>query len=340
MATIQDLINGKSVMPFWFMRQAGRYMSEYRELRQETRDKNMSFLDICYDKSYVSKITMQPINAFNLDTAIIFSDILVALDIIGFDVKFHEGKGPIVQYETIEKILESGFDMKKLMLISNGIKMTREVLGKERDLIGFCGSPWTLLCYAIDGGGSKDFHKTKAFVYQNPLLAGKLINLITDACLSLLAVQIQNGANIVKLFDSHSASCPADFYSKYIIEPSAYLVSEIKKLYQDITVICFPKGSGYMYKDFLASVKPDIMAIDQSLSNQEFAKLAHDSNVILQGNMDNYLLCYGSHDDIKSSFNKIKSDFGNSGFVFNLSHGILQYTPVENVKYLVDLLRS
>jgi uroporphyrinogen decarboxylase len=315
-------------------------MPEYRELRQETRDKNMSFLDICYDKSYVSKITMQPINAFNLDTAIIFSDILVALDIMGFDVKFHEGKGPIVKYETIEQILENSFDMAKLMLISDGVKATRNILENDKDLIGFCGSPWTLLCYAIDGGGSKDFHKTRAFVYQNPQLATKLIAKITDACLKLLTIQINSGTNIIKLFDSHAGSCPAVFYEKYITEPSAYLVSEIKKLYPQIPIICFPKSSGYLCKDFVESVKPDIVAIDHSMSNKDFAKLAHDNDIILQGNMDNYLLCYGSFDDIKSSFNKIKSDFGNNKLIFNLSHGILQYTPVENVEYLVELLRE
>jgi len=342
MGKITQLIynNGKNY-PLWIMRQAGRYLPEYMDIRNKVNN----FLDLCYNPELACEITLQPIKRFGFDAAIIFSDILTIPDAFGFEVSFLKNHGPkLIQINSDFEF--SSLDINKniitkLQPVFDAIKLVKEKLPKDKDLIGFSGSPFTLACYMIEGGSSKSFDRTKEFMIKNESFFQELINSLIKAIIIYLEHQIKSGCNIIKLFDSWSGILSESYFNKFVIKANAEIVNYFKLKYSNIPIICFPKGSGTLIEDFALNVNCDILAIDQNFSTKWVVEnLQNKHNKIIQGNLDNYLLAFGNFYQIENEVKKIIDNFGKKPFIFNLGHGILPSTPIKNVEFLISLLRK
>lgn len=326
--------------PIWIMRQAGRYLPEYREIRKNSG----SFLDLCYNPKLASEVTLQPISRFDFDAAIIFSDILTIPDALGLKVEFIEKIGPKINP------IDQDFNLEKLKLnqvkshlspVFEAINITKSKIPSDKALIGFSGSPFTLACYMIEGGGSKNFEKVKKIICSNPDFFEKLIDIITDAVVIYLKQQIIAGADIVKLFDSWAGILPFNDYQNFVIKPNTKIVNKIKEAFLDTPVICFAKGSGSMILDFAKDVKCDCLAIDQNFNNNwVIENIQKPFKTTIQGNFDNYLLAFGNKENIVKSAKQIVKDFNQNSFIFNLGHGILPETPIKNVELLIKTIRE
>jgi uroporphyrinogen decarboxylase len=325
--------------PIWIMRQAGRYLSEYREIRSKVGN----FLDLCYNPELASEVTLQPIRRFGMNAAIIFSDILVIPDALGVKVEFVKNEGPKLQkISTFEDLKKLKIDNIKSHLkpVFEAVSLTKSKLDNDTALIGFSGSPWTLACYMIEGGGSKNFESVRVKAIQDEEFFNQLINILTKAIIEYLSLKIQAGAEIIKLFDSWASVLPPTELQKWVIEPTKKIVFELKKLHPQIPIICFPRGIGVNYLEFARQVKCDSIAIDQTIEKKWAKKnLQQDQGVILQGNLDNILLAFGSKKEIEKEVLDILTTFGEHPFIFNLGHGILPQTPIENVELVMNLVR-
>ncbi len=329
-------------LPFWFMRQAGRYMAEYRALRSKLQSSGYSFLDMCYDPEIASEITMQPINAFDIPIAIIFSDILTIPDAMGLGVKFIENIGPVLN--TIKSKNElSAIDYTRkdwiFNQVENAIKFTKTKLPKNKHLIGFSGSPFTLACYIINGGSSADgFSSVKEIIKQDIEFVHNIIEILTDLVCEYSAGQIDAGIDAIQFFDSHAGILNDKDFDDFVITPNKTIVDFVKKR-TNIPVICFPRGAGANYFKFCDAVSPDIISLDQSIPlDLCFANI--DKSIAFQGNLNNELLEKGSIEEILESAKSIikECDKNNRKLIFNLSHGIIKTTPVENVAALSRFL--
>lgn len=326
--------------PIWIMRQAGRYLPEYREIRADVK----SFLDLCYNPKLASKVTLQPIERFGLDAAIIFSDILVIPDALGVNVEFIKGEGPKLE-KTLNEADLNKLDISKIESHLNPVfetlELTKSKLDNSTALIGFSGSPWTLACYMIEGGGSKNFESVKRSAIENEEFFSKLIEILTQSIIQYLSLKIKAGANVVKLFDSWASVLPPQQLQKWVIEPTKKIIAELKKLHPEVPIIAFPRGIGVNYLDFAKQVNSDGLAIDQTLEKNWVKKnLQQDLGKVVQGNLDNILLAFGSKDEIKKEVLNILETFEGQPFIFNLGHGILPPTPIENVELVVDLVKN
>lgn len=323
------------IIPIWFMRQAGRYLPEYMEIRSNTPD----FLELCYDSKKASIVTLQPINRFNFDAAIIFSDILVLPHALGWDIKFEKGEGPILrkfESENDLKYLNSNFD-KKINNIYDTVSVVRSNLSKNKSLIGFAGSPWTVVSYMLEGKGKQDFSVSKNFLYTKQKLALQLINIITDKTIEYLSNQIEAGADVIQLFDSWSGILAGEEYKKFVITPTKKIVDSLKIKYPQIPIIGFPRGSGYLYEDYINQTNIDGVGVDQFIPIEIMKKW--QDKIVVQGNFDPVLLLTNK-EVIENKANDILSKIKNKNFIFNLGHGILQNTPVQNVEFLVNYVRN
>jgi len=326
--------------PIWIMRQAGRYLPEYREIRSNVKN----FLDLCYNPKLASEVTLQPIKRFDFDAAIIFSDILVIPDALGIKVEFVKNEGPKLE------ALKSGFDLSKLKInnienhlnpVFEALELTKSKLSPDKSLIGFSGSPWTLATYICEGGGLKNFDTVKELAIRDENFFSELIEILTQSIITYTLAQIKAGADVIKLFDSWAGVLPESQYQKWVINPNKKIVSAIRAKNPEIPVICFPKGSGALYENFMRQVSPNGLAIDQNCP-KEWAKenLQKNLDAVIQGNLDNYLLAFGSKKEIEKEVLKILETFGNESFIFNLGHGILPETPIENVELVVNLVKN
>lgn len=329
-----------STPPIWIMRQAGRYLPEYREIRSNVGN----FLDLCYNPKLASEVTLQPIRRFDFDAAIIFSDILVIPDALGIKVEFVKNEGPklrkISTKEDLKKLKTQNIK-KHLQPVFEALTLTKSRLDKNKSLIGFSGSPWTLACYMIEGGSSKNFDLTKETAIKNEEFFSELIEILTKAIIEYLLLQIKAGADVVKLFDSWAGILPPTQLRKFVIEPAKKIVREIKKLHPQIPIICFPRGIGVMYEEFAAEVDSHGLAVDQNLSVKWIRKnLQEKSDSVIQGNLDNFLLAFGSKKEIEKEVLNIVENLSNRPFIFNLGHGILPETPIENVEMVLKLIRG
>lgn len=321
--------------PVWMMRQAGRYLKEYMRVRELAGD----FLSLCKDYKKASEVSLQPVDILGVDAAIIFSDILVVPLEMGMELKFEKGEGPvftkpICAKEDLEK-LEIQRAVKNLNYVYDALKLTREKLAQDKALIGFCGSPWTIATYMIEGRGSKNYAKCKKMLYQNPEFLHELLVKLSEALKLYLEEQIKAGANAVQIFDSWASALEKEaffeFSFKYMLEISDF----IKAKYPHIPVILFPKGiSGY-----LDEIKGnfDVFGVDWS-TPLELARDKLSSKFTLQGNMEPCRLY--DKKAIYSSVEEILKIMKNKAHIFNLGHGILPDIPVENAKYFIDLVKE
>lgn len=325
-------------IPIWVMRQAGRYLPEYRKVRREVKN----FLDMCYNPDIASEVTLQPIDRFDrLDAAIIFSDILVVPDALGMEVTFQPGEGPRLQ--GIENVALNSEFHSTLLPVYDAISKVRQSLSNNKALIGFAGAPWTLFTYMVEGRGSKDFTKSRSLFYKDPLFVDDMFSLLQHAIVSHLEAQIESGCQVVKLFDSWASAVPGELYDRYVIEVHADIAKQMKARFPDIPIIAFPRGSGPLYTRYVEKVScVDVIALDYQLPlswiREVLAPLVKEKGKVLQGGMDPALLAYGSSDVLVGrvhDYVKLASDVP---YIFNLGHGIIKDTPVEQVEIMLEAL--
>ena len=322
-------------MPVWLMRQAGRYMPEYRAVR-----KRHSFLEMIGSPQLASEITLQPIHAFDLDAAIIFSDILPTLCELGFEIDYVDSVGPV-----IGNPVQSPDDIGRLHAPGNhaqahatceAIRMTCTALGGRIPLIGFAGAPFTLAAYAIEGGSSSSFLAAKRFLREHPKLFHVLLGRIAEAVSEYLLGQIDDGASAVQLFDSWAGALPASLFYRYSLEPISRIASQVKQAAPDVPIIVFPRLAGPRYCDFLKLDAIDAISIDQSIS-PEWIRDEIQPHKTVQGNLDPAYLVAGG-DGMEQAARNILGILGDGPFIFNLGHGVVPQTLPENVGLLCDIV--
>ena len=320
-----------SYTPIWFMRQAGRYLPEFREIRKKHPD----FIKLCLNPNLVNEITIQPLKRFDLDAAIIFSDILMVPYGLGQKVEFKKGFGPILEDINLNKIINtdpSDF-VQKLSSVYKGIEKVKNNL-KEKELIGFVGAPWTLLLYMLNKASPKnnfDFNKINKDKSLNKELLKKIIEMI---CLHA-DKQIEAGANIIQIFDSWAGLLPKKELSKYCYIPILKIVDHIKS--KKIPVICFPKGIGENYIDFCSTVKPDCISIDYEV-DPKWAK-EKLNGIPIQGGLDPKILLE-DNERVKKNTEKYLNIFKDYPYIFNLGHGVLPEIKPETIEYIIQLVRN
>ena len=319
--------------PVWMMRQAGRYLPEYIKLREK-----YDFFTRVQTSELAAEITLQPIQRLGVDAAIIFSDILVVPQAMGMQVLMEEGKGPLLPnvIKTEKDIISLSTDKveEKLDYVMKALSLTKQELNGEVPLIGFAGAPWTILCYMVEGKGSKTWEKAKQFCFIQPELAHKLLQKITDATIHYLKAQTKAGADVVQIFDSWSGCLgPQDF--KRFAQP--YLIQIAEALKDHAPVILFPKGSWYALKD-LSESSASALGIDWCISPKTAREITQNK-ITLQGNFDPAKLLLPVA-EIKKEVKKMIGEFGVQKYIANLGHGITPNIPVENAKAFVDAVKS
>jgi uroporphyrinogen decarboxylase len=329
---IQSALKGekKQRVPFWFMRQAGRYLPEYRELRAKAG----SFLKLCYNPDWAAEVTIQPIRRFNMDAAILFSDILVIPHAMGQELTFVEGEGPKLGKLEINSLHTD--ITKHLSPIAETVKKVRSELAKDKSLIGFCGSPWTVACYMVEGGGSRDYEKVRKFALQEKEKISLLIDKIIESSVTYLSMQIVAGADVIQVFDSWAGIVSEDEYENWIIKPTKKLIEQLKKLHPDISIIGFPRGSGMRLKDYAEKTGAQAVGVDLFTP---IAWAKEHIHIPLQGNLDPLLLAYDKNAAIEKT-KSILDAMQDRPFIFNLGHGIVPSTPIENVEAVCNILHG
>jgi uroporphyrinogen decarboxylase len=321
--------------PIWVMRQAGRYLPEYRAVRQK-----YDFLTMCKTPDLATEVTLQPIDLIGVDAAIIFSDILVIPEAMGMHLEMHEGIGPVFPHpirnesdaQSLNKI-EPTVDLKYVL---DAVTLTKNELNRRVPLIGFSGSPWTLLAYMVEGQGSKTFSKVKYLIYNNPKLAHRLLDKIADAVATYLCAKIEAGVDAVQIFDTWGGILSQDDFEEFSMNYIRKIISEVKG--KEVPVIMFAKGVHY-HLSKLAESGADVLGLDWTMNIGDIRKKVGDK-VALQGNLDPTIL-YGGHEKIKYEARKILKSFGKgSGHIFNLGHGILPDVQPENLKALVNFVKE
>ena len=317
--------------PIWFMRQAGRYLPEFREIRKQ----NLNFIKLCLNDELVSEITLQPLKRFELDAAIIFSDILMIPYGLGQKVEFKKGFGPTLGDINVDQIINTdpiNF-IQKLEPVYKGIEKVKKNL-KNKNLIGFVGAPWTLLLYMLNKKSPTnnfDFEK----INKDKVLTNKLLKKIEESLCLHIDKQIEAGANVIQIFDSWAGLLPKKELPNYCYIPILKIVEHIKK--KNIPAICFPKGIGENYINFCSVVKPDCLSIDYEVDPKWIKNKLKDFPI--QGGMDPKILL-GDKEEIKKNTEKYLNIFKDHPYIFNLGHGILPETKPETIEYLVKIVRD
>lgn len=321
--------------PIWIMRQAGRYLPEYRAVREKS-----DFISMCKTPELAAEVTIQPVDLIGVDAAIIFSDILVIPEAMGMKLEMIESKGPklydpIRSAEDVDK-LKNIDPLKDLKYVLDAVSLTKKELNNRVPLIGFAGSPWTLMTYMVEGGGSKSFSEIKKFVYNQPKAAHKLLNKIADSVAEYLSAKIEAGVNAVQIFDTWGGLLSPDDFREFSLQYISKIISKINR--KNEPVIVFAKGVHHSL-DELAGSGANVIGLDWTMNIGE-VKNRIGNKVALQGNLDPTVL-YGSKEKIKSEAIKVLESFGNGySHVFNLGHGILPDVPPENAKFLVDVVKE
>lgn len=322
-------------IPIWFMRQAGRYLPEYREIRKDVPD----FLSLVYNSDLASEVTLQPLRRFDLDAAILFSDILVIPDALGQHVRFVKGEGPRLNaIKAIQEVDQLCFDAQKLEPIMDTIKKTRKALDDDKALIGFAGSPWTVACYMIDGRGKTDFPKTRAMMAENPELFQKIIDKVVKATIEYLKMQVDAGVNALQLFDSWASLLSGDDFQQWIINPTKEITAATKTYAPHIPIIGFARDSRDSLVKYGQSTGVDALGLSQEL-NLDWVNENISDTTPIQGNLDPQLLLAGGK-PMEQAARKICQSFFHRPFVFNLGHGIIKETPIEHVSHLIKTIRD
>ena len=325
-----------SLPPIWLMRQAGRYLPEYRVLRAQAG----SFLNLCFDPELASTVTLQPVERFDLDAAILFSDILVVPLALGRNVWFVEGEGPRldpVDEAGIAALDDSGAD-KALAPVLETVRRVRRKLDPEKTLIGFCGAPWTVATYMIAGRGTSDQAPARLFALERPGAFAIMIERLVALSAAYLVAQLRAGADVVQIFDTWAGVLDEDGFERWCVEPTAEIVRRVKAAVPEAGVIGFPRGAGAKLERYVETTGVDGVSLDWSVP-LDYARDRLQRQVAVQGNLDPMVLMTGG-EALDRAVRRIRAGLGEGRFIFNLGHGILPETPVAHVKRLVELVRA
>jgi uroporphyrinogen decarboxylase len=326
-----------AVPPIWLMRQAGRYLPEYRAIREKTNN----FLDLCFNPKLAAEVTLQPIRRFGFDAAIMFSDILVVPHALGQYVTFEAGEGPrldALNDPAALKRLRTEIDHGKLAPIYETIARVKPELPSSVALLGFCGAPWTVATYMIAGYGTPDQLPARLFAYRHPEAFAKLIAMLTEASASYLIRQFAAGVDAVQIFDTWAGVLPADEFRKWCIEPIARIVANVREHFTAARIIGFPRGAGTELQRYLNAVPVDAVGLDW-MTELQFARDYIQPLRTIQGNLDPLVLLAGGT-ALDHAIDAILESFGRHPFIFNLGHGILPDTPIAHVERLIARVRN
>ncbi len=329
--------NRQTIPPLWLMRQAGRYLPEYRALRQKIGN----FLDLCLDPKLAAEVTLQPIRRFGFDAAILFSDILVVPYALGQSVAFTAADGPrldaIDDAEGLRK-LRSELDHVRLAPVYETIAKVRSQLPADVTLLGFCGAPWTLATYMIAGAGTAEQIPAREFAYRAPELFVELLDILVDACASYLIRQFEAGVDAVQIFDTWAGVLPDDEFGRFCVEPCARIIAAVRAQIPAAKFIGFPRGAGARLKRYIETVSVDAVGLDWMI-DLAFARDELQRRKPVQGNLDPVALLVGGS-SLDRSVDRIMENFKAGPFIFNLGQGVLPDTPVAHVEQLVARVRA
>jgi uroporphyrinogen decarboxylase len=323
--------------PIWFMRQAGRYLPEYRAVREEAG----SFLELCYNPELAARVTLQPIERFDLDAAILFADILLIPEAMGMQLTFAAGEGPrlapTVRDEGLKFLASDRSIHSTLNPVYETVARVRDSLAETKALIGFAGAPWTVATYMLAGRGTKDPSALRAFAYREPETFDQLIERLTAHTTEYLSRQIEAGVDAVQIFDSWATGLPEPFFDRYCKEPVFRIAEELKRKH-GVPVIAFPRGAGPLYRSVAANEAIDGVSIDTGLPAEWAAQhLATEGTV--QGGLDPLLVVAGGK-PMFAAADALLDAFKGKRYIFNLGHGFVPETPPENVAALVKHIRE
>jgi uroporphyrinogen decarboxylase len=332
-----DVLRGKTAFPppVWVMRQAGRYLPEYRDIRKKAG----SFLDLCYNSNLAVEVTLQPIRRFGFDASILFSDILVVPHALGRDLRFEEGRGPLmtpIGAEEIDKLDGKMFHV-NLSPVYETVRRLRAELPNETTLIGFCGAPWTVATYMIAGHGTPDQAPARLFAYRHPEAMKRLLKLLADHSAAYLIRQIEAGADAVQIFDSWSGVLDEASFQAFCVEPVAEIVRQVKAAHPDVPVIAFPKGAGSRYDGYRAATGATALGLDWTVPLAQAQRLQRQGPV--QGNLDPQRLVAGGR-ALSEGIDAILDALGAGPLIFNLGHGITPETPIAHVEAMISQVRN
>lgn len=323
--------------PIWFMRQAGRYLPEYRELRAKAG----SFLDLCYNPDLASEVTLQPLDRFDIDAAILFADILLIPDALGQKVWFVEGEGPrlepVITPDTITSFRDR-YDPSILDPVIETVALTRARLDADKALIGFAGAPWTVATYMLAGGPSKDPSALRSIAYQQPDYMDALIDLLVETTSDYVKRQVRAGANAIQIFDSWAGGLPVELLHKLCLEPAAQIAANVREEFPDLPVIFFPKGVGSMLIPFAEHSACTAIGIDYGVEPR-WAREHLSPHATVQGGLDPLLVVKGGRAMTHSAASYMEA-FDGVPHIFNLGHGFIPQTPPENVADLISFIRE
>ena len=334
-----DTIAGKktSQTPIWIMRQAGRYLKEYRDVRATTSD----FISFCLSPEKACEVTLQPIRRYDFDAAIIFSDILIVPWALNRNVHFITGEGPkctpLGTDEVIDPTLIDQFSS-RITPVADAVRLTRASLPEKTALIGFAGAPWTLMTYMVEGGSSKDYANTRNWLWGHVKQTDYLIEILVETISQSLISQARAGADALMIFDSWASAVPSDLRPWIVERPVQAIIERVRQAGITLPFICFPRGISADLPRFADHVDCQVLAIDQGVS-PVFAAKSIRSDIVLQGNLDPQALLFGG-DAMKRAVDQIQDAFAQRAHIFNLGHGITPPTPVDNVAELVNYIRK
>ncbi|MBK5946089.1 uroporphyrinogen decarboxylase [Rhodobacter veldkampii DSM 11550] len=338
--TILRALKGETLPtpPVWMMRQAGRYLPEYRATRAQAGD----FLSLCYNSELAAEVTLQPIRRYGFDAAILFADILLLPQALGADLWFETGEGPRMSTVTSAeglKTLKGKDDIHDTLApVYETVRILSRELPKETTLIGFCGAPWTVATYMIAGRGSKDQAAAHALKDTDRETFAAIIDLLTDASIEYLSKQVEAGAEVVKIFDSWAGSLKGQDFTDFAVEPTRRMIAELKRRHPGLPIIAFPREAGEGYIGFAKATGADCVALDNSVT-PEWAAANVQIDGCVQGNMDPRHMVTGG-DELIEATRRVVQAFRNGPHIFNLGHGITPEANPDNVSLMVETIRN
>jgi len=319
------------------MRQAGRYLPEYRKIRSGAKN----FLDFCYSPDLAVEVTLQPLRRYHFDAAILFCDILVIPDALGQKVEFVTGEGPKLEPITNQKQLEllnnNNID-DHLSAVYETVRRLSHDIPDTTALIGFAGAPWTVATYMVEGKGSKNYETVRSIAYSDPEFFQRLIDLLIDSTAQYLISQVDHGAECLQVFDSWAGVLSERQFYQWSIEPMARIVERVKAVHPNVPIIGFPRGAGPLYENYIRETRVDAIGLDHTVP-LEWARDVLQPLATLQGTLDNLLLVSGG-EQMDLEVKRILEILGSGPFIFNLGHGIVPQTPPEHVERLCALVRG
>jgi uroporphyrinogen decarboxylase len=334
-----DVLSGRrqQTPPIWMMRQAGRYLPEYRELRARAG----SFLDLCFTPEYAAEVTLQPIRRFNFDAAIIFSDILVIPHALGRSVRFEAGEGPRLDpLDTPEKIaaLSAHADFTKLEPVYEALRRVRRELDSKIAMIGFCGAPWTVATYMVAGRGTPDQAPARMLAYSHADAFKKIIDVLVENSIQYLLGQLKAGADALQIFDTWAGVLPPREFERWSLEPTRRIVEGVRKQAPEAKIIGFPRGASALLPDYVEATGVDGVSIDWT-AEPSLIRSRVQNRVAVQGNLDPLALIAGGA-ALDRAVDDVLSSYAGGRLIFNLGHGILPETPIAHVEQMIKRVRA